>query len=199
MAPTWGSASQWASGMSTVIGGVADAAGSSAAGVFGAASTAAAGFLQHTASMPSHQIMAASILACAVPTMVVLYVAFLRRSSRGPTPGFNRLRSKKAGSGKASKAWTLQVQDSNSKGPAGGATAGGVTWLGETELAVLEAFGDTFLPGFDVSTTEAADETVEQVRGGTGMSVWICRQQWHACSSEQFTSYTPWLLLVWRT
>ena len=122
-----------------------------------------------TAESPPLPGPAATVLAGVASATAVLYVAFLRRSSRGPTKGFNRLRSKAAGSGIEGGKWTTAAKAADkgagvSDGGGEGATAV-VTWLGERELRVLEAFGDTLLPGFEVDTIEGADATVEQVRG----------------------------------
>eukprot|EP00904_Undaria_pinnatifida_P004695 jgi/Undpi1/14226/HiC_scaffold_9.g03875.m1 len=109
---------------------------------------------------------AATLVAGLASAAAVLYVAFLRHSSRGPTKGFNRLRSKAAGSGVQGRKWTTAAKatERGAKGVDIGAWDGGVqvTWLGERELRVLEALGDTLLPGFEVETTEGADATVEQ-------------------------------------
>lgn len=91
-------------------------------------------------------------------SMLYAYLSFLRRSSQGSTPGFRRLRSKPPGAGKQGKNWENPVAG-------GGKDDGGVrvTWLGSRELLVMEALGDTLLPGFDVDNKEAADAIVEQV------------------------------------
>lgn len=121
-----------------------------------------------TAESPPLPGPAATVLAGVASATVVLYVAFLRHSSRGPTKGFNRLRSKAAGSGIEGGKWTTAAKAAEE---GAGVRDGGrdgravVTWLGERELRVLEAFGDTLLPGFEVDTTEGADATVEQVQG----------------------------------
>lgn len=124
---------------------------------------------------------AATLVAGLASAAAVLYVAFLRHSSRGPTKGFNRLRSKAAGSGVQGRKWTTAAKatERGAKGVDIGAWDGGVqvTWLGERELRVLEALGDTLLPGFEVETTEGADATVEQVRGKlVSVSCLSCRR-----------------------
>lgn len=112
---------------------------------------------------------AATLLAGFASATAVLYVAFLRHSSRGPTRGFNRLRSKAAGSGIEGRKWTTAAKAAERAAEGADVSAGEggveVTWLGERELRVLEALGDTLLPGFEIDTTEGADATVEQVRG----------------------------------
>lgn len=95
-----------------------------------------------------------SVLAGVIPATVLLYLAFLRRSSEGPTPTFNRLVAKAAGTGKAAKKWS--AGDDNGQ-------EGVVTWLGDTELRVLEALCDTLLPGFEVDSAADANAVVEQV------------------------------------
>lgn len=104
---------------------------------------------------PTSHPYTTSVLAGVIPAAVLLYVAFLRRSSRGPTPDFNRLITKEAGTGKAAKKWSAAD---------GTDTDGEVTWLGDTELRVLEALCDTLLPGFEVDTAKGANAVVEQVR-----------------------------------
>lgn len=108
---------------------------------------------------------AATVLAGAASATAILYIAFLRHSSRGPTKGFNRLQSKAAGSGIEGGKWTTAAKaaEEGANVSAGGGEGVEVTWLGERELKVLEAFGDTLLPGFEVDTAEGADATVEQV------------------------------------
>lgn len=96
-----------------------------------------------------------SVLAGVIPATALLYLAFLRRSSEGPTPKFNRLVVKAAGTGKAAKKWS--AGDDNGQ-------EGVVTWLGDTELRVLEALCDTLLPGFAVDSTTDANAVVAQVR-----------------------------------
>lgn len=96
------------------------------------------------------------LLASLVPAVVLFYVVCLKYSTRGPTPGFKRLRSKPPGAGKEGSNWAKE----------GGVNGTGVevTWLGARELRVLEAFGDTLLPGFDVGNKEGVDEAIEQVQ-----------------------------------
>ena len=87
----------------------------------------------------------------AVLVVVVWWRFSSRRFSR-----FSRLRSKPVGAGKEGGNW---VKD-------GRASAGEevqVTWLSGRELRVLEAMGDTLLPGFEIGTKEDADAVVEQV------------------------------------
>lgn len=100
-------------------------------------------------------------------TTLFVYMAFLRSSSRMSAQGFNRLRSKPPGDGKAGNNWA-KTRAVSPKGDDAGAGNGeiAVTWLGGTELRVLEAFGDTLLPGFEIATKEARTATVEQVRSG---------------------------------
>lgn len=119
-----------------------------------------------TAESPPLPGPAATLLAGVASATAVLYLAFLRHSSRGPTKSFNRLRSKAAGSGIEGGKWTTANAAEGTGVRVGEGEEGvEVTWLGERELKVLEALGDTLLPGFEVDTPEGADATVEQVRG----------------------------------
>lgn len=104
-------------------------------------------------------------LVFATTTAVLAYMAFLRSSSWMSTPGLSRLRSKPPGDGKAGSNWVKNAAASPRKDGAGGVGNGeiAVTWLGGSELQVLEAIGDTLLPGFDIATKEACTATVEQV------------------------------------
>lgn len=116
-----------------------------------------------------------AMLLVVVPTMLLAYIAFLKLTSRGPTAGFERLRTKPPGAGKLGGAWTIFEP-----GTAGGGD--GVSWLGENELKTLEAICDTLLPGFEIETRQAEDDTVDQVRGlvwyVTRTSVLSLRMSW---------------------
>lgn len=72
---------------------------------------------------------------------------------------FGRLSSMPAGAGKQGNNW-LKVD-----GKTNNSDVVEVTWLSAEELKVLQAFGDTLLPGFEMGTKEAADAVVEQVGG----------------------------------
>lgn len=105
--------------------------------------------------MPN-DLVASSIIAGIVPTVVFLYLTYRWRKIHGPTPDFYRLRVKPV-----NRSTTTTVQKSKVEHEVGAGRI--VTWLGQRELRVLEALGDTLLPGFEVGTAEDADTTVEQV------------------------------------
>lgn len=195
MTPDWGQAApRWLSYIVSACSGLLDDASvacrgacSASGSVSGAACKARAYLLDSiapaTTSTTCERLVVASVLAAVVPATVMLYFAFLRRSSRGPTPSFNRLRSKVAGAGKQGGKWTIKVEPpSSAAGSAdNGSMEGGVTWLGETELRVLEAFSDTLLPGFEVHTAESADAAVDEVCMSFFLSLFfVCRSPLYA-------------------
>lgn len=75
---------------------------------------------------------------------------------------YRNLSSMPAGAGKQGNNW-LKGDGEKSKSTSDVEVE--VTWLGATELKVLQACGDTLLPGFEIGTKEAADAAVEQVGG----------------------------------
>lgn len=81
----------------------------------------------------------------------VLYMAYRRFHCQGNS----RLSSMAAGAGKQGNNWLSEKDDID--------VDVGITWLRGRELKVLQAFGDTLLPGFEVGTKEASDAAVEQV------------------------------------
>lgn len=89
-------------------------------------------------------------LPTALLLLPVLYMLYRRLYCQG----FGRLSSIPAGAGKQGNNWV------NAYGEKRHLEA---TWLSARELEVLQAFGDTLLPGFEVDTKEAADSVVEQV------------------------------------
>lgn len=132
----------------------------------GAAFDTLSGFLE-----PCIDELKSSVAAVllATTTAVLTYMALVRSSSWMSTPGFNLLRSKPPGDGKAGSNWVKTAaaaaphkDGAGFQGIGSGEVA--VTWLGGRELQVLEAIGDTLLPGFEIATKEACTATVEQVR-----------------------------------
>lgn len=104
-----------------------------------------------------------TISALLVLPALALALVVVRWRLRSPrSTGFARLRPKPAGAGKQGNNWE---KDGTGQG---GVSEGvdvqvKVTWISWRELRVLQAIGDTLLPGFEIGTKERADAVVEQV------------------------------------
>lgn len=102
------------------------------------------------------------------PTALLLLPLLYMVYRRLYCQAFGRLSSMPAGAGKQGSNWLKADGEKKSKSEVE------VTWLGARELKVLEAFGDTLLPGFEVGTREAADAAVEQVGAVRGCDPFSC-------------------------
>jgi len=111
-------------------------------------------------------IVQENIVRTTISAVVVVLVASWRFSSPR-LAGFARLRSRPAGAGKQGNNWEKD-------GSVGVEEGVSVTWLSGRELTVLQAIGDTLLPGFEIGTEEGVDAVVEQV---TRCTV-VCETWW---------------------
>lgn len=97
-------------------------------------------------------------LAVGSPTALLLLPVLYMVYRRLYFQSFGRLKVMPAGAGKQGDNWLWRkAAEEKSQSDLE------VTWLGKRELKVLQACGDTLLPGFEIGTKEAADTAVEQV------------------------------------